>query len=269
MRVRRVLSAILPRAECGGALEYDWCHLRHLGRARCTCGFKNPEPDYLVTRVDKEAHEFTVRELCHAKDGVAPEYTYHIGTYSITNLYNLVSALVTARELGVSAKDLQRTLADGKVNVTAARFSEETVKGMRLVNTASKGENSTATSTALATICREAGDKAVVLMLADYYLATNPKKTEYTGWYYQADFEYLADPAIKQVIVQGANSDDLLLRLLMAGIDKDNIYLAETEQEAADMVELDGIDGVFCAYDIFNGEQADAFRTRVAERLRG
>ena len=256
--------------ECGGALEYDWCHLRHLGRARCTsCGFKNPEPDYLVTRVDKEAHEFTVRELCHAKDGVAPEYTYHIGTYSITNLYNLVSALVTARELGVSAKDLQRTLADGKVNVTAARFSEETVKGMRLVNTASKGENSTATSTALATICREAGDKAVVLMLADYYLATNPKKTEYTGWYYQADFEYLADPAIKQVIVQGANSDDLLLRLLMAGIDKDNIYLAETEQEAADMVELDGIDGVFCAYDIFNGEQADAFRTRVAERLRG
>ncbi len=256
--------------ECGGALEYDWCHLRHLGRAHCTsCGFKNSEPDYLVTRVDKEAHEFTVRELCHAKDGVAPEYTYRIGTYSITNLYNLVSALVTARELGVSAKDLQRTLADGKVNVTAARFSEETVKGMRLVNTASKGENSTATSTALATICREPGSKAVVLMLADYYLATNPKKTEYTGWYYQADFEYLADPAIKQVIVQGANSDDLLLRLLMAGIDRDNIYLAETEQEAADMVELDGIDGVFCAYDIFNGEQADAFRARVAERLRG
>ena len=35
------------------------------------------------------------------------------------------------------------------------------------------------------------------------------------------------------------------------------------------MVELDGIDGVFCAYDIFNGEQADAFRARVAERLRG
>ena len=129
-----------------------------------------------MTRVDKEAHEFTVRELCHAKDGVAPEYTYRIGTYSITNLYNLVSALVTARELGVSAKDLQRTLADGKVNVTAARFSEETVKGMRLVNTASKGENSTATSTALATICREPGSKAVVLMLADTTLPPIPRR---------------------------------------------------------------------------------------------
>lgn len=255
--------------ECGGALEYDWCHLRHLGRARCmACGFKNPEPDYLVTDVNKDAHEFTMRELCHAVDGEAPEYTYHIATYSITNLYNLVSALVTARELGVSAEQLQDVLADGKVNVTAARFSEETVEGLRLVNTASKGENSTATSTALATICREPGSKVVVLMLADYYLATNPKKTEFTGWYYQADFEYLADPAVKQVVVQGANSDDLLLRLLMAGIDADTIFMAETEREAADLVELEGIDGVFCAYDIFNGDQAQAFRERVAERIR-
>lgn len=255
--------------ECGGALEYDWCHLRHLGCARCVaCGFKNPEPDYLVTDVNKDAHEFTMRELCHAVDGEAPEYTYHIATYSITNLYNLVSALVTARELGVSAEQLQDVLADGKVNVTAARFSEETVEGLRLVNTASKGENSTATSTALATICREPGSKVVVLMLADYYLATNPKKTEFTGWYYQADFEYLADPAVKQVVVQGANSDDLLLRLLMAGIDADTIFMAETEREAADLVELEGIDGVFCAYDIFNGDQAQAFRERVAERIR-
>lgn len=255
--------------ECGGALEYDWCHLRHLGRARCVaCGFKNPEPDYLVTDVNKDAHEFAMRELCHAVDGETPEYTYHIATYSITNLYNLVSALVTARELGVSAEQLQDVLADGKVNVTAARFSEETVEGLRLVNTASKGENSTATSTALATICREPGSKVVVLMLADYYLATNPKKTEFTGWYYQADFEYLTDANVKQVIVQGANSDDLLLRLLMAGIDPADIYMAETEQEAADMVELEGIEGVFCAYDIFNGDQASAFRERVAERIR-
>lgn len=255
--------------ECGGALEYDWCHLRHLGRAHCmSCGFANPAADYLVTRVDKEAHEFTVRELCHEVDGVAPEHAYHIGTYSITNLYNLLAAVVTARELGVSAEALQETLGSGSVNITAARFSEREEAGVRLVNTASKGENSTATSTALATICREPGSKVVALMLADYYLASNPKKTEYTGWYYQADFEYLADPAIKQVVVQGANSDDLLLRLLLAGIEPAKIRLAETETEAADMVDLDGVDGVFCAYDIFNGEQADRFRDRVAERIR-
>lgn len=255
--------------ECGGHLEYDWCHLRHLGRARCTsCGFTNPAPDYLVTDVDRAACTFTVRELCHRQpDGTVPSCTYRIGTYSITNLYNLVAALVAARELGVSAADLQNTLGGGSVNITTARFSEQTVRGVRLVNTAAKGENSTATSTALATVCREPGPKAVVLMLADYYLASNPKKTEFTGWYYQADFEYLASPEIRQVVIQGANSDDLLLRLLLAGIERERIVLADTDQDAADAINLDGIDGVFCAYDIFNGEQADRFRERVAQRI--
>ena len=35
--------------ECGGRLEYDYCHLRHLGRARCTaCGLTNPEAQYVM-----------------------------------------------------------------------------------------------------------------------------------------------------------------------------------------------------------------------------
>lgn len=139
--------------------------------------------------------------------------------------------------------------------------------GVRLVNTASKGENSTATSTALGTIVREPGAKAVVLMLADYYLATSAKKTEYTGWYYQADFEYLTDPQVKQVIVMGANSDDLVLRLLLAGIDSDCIKTVPDEASAAAAIDLDGLDGVFCAFDIFNGGQAERFRDHVARRL--
>lgn len=264
--------------ECGGRLEYEYCHLRHLGHAHCvSCGFTNPEPDYLVTRVDEAAREFTVAELCHATDAstpasraaTAPAYTYRIGTYSITNLYNLLAALVCARELGVLAETLETILGGGRVNVTAARFSERTVAGVRLVNTASKGENSTATSTALATIVREPGAKAVVLMLADYYLANNPKKTEYTGWYYQADFEYLADPQVKQVVIMGANSDDLLLRLLLAGIDPSRIQTVPDEASAAAAINLTDIDGVFCAFDIFNGEQADRFRDQVARRLEG
>ena len=69
------------------------------------------------------------------------------------------------------------------------------------------------------------------------------------------------------MVVQGANSDDLLLRLLLAGVDPARIKLAETETDAADLIDLEGIDGVFCAYDIFNGEQADRFRDRVAQRI--
>lgn len=252
---------------CGGALSYDWCHLRHLGRARCeSCGFSNPEPDYLVTRVDRAAGTFTLRELCHEGE---PERAYQMGAYSITNLYNLVAATVTARELGIPAADLERTFASGAVAVTSARFSERTAAGMRLVNIAAKGENSTATSATLATVCREPGDKCVVLMLSDYYLATSKTRTEFTGWYYQADFEHLASDDVKQVVIQGATADDLLLRLLMAGIDEDRIRVVGSVEEAADVVRLDGVESVFCAYDIFNGPQAEAFRDRVSRRLEG
>ncbi|MDY4040886.1 MAG: MurT ligase domain-containing protein [Collinsella sp.] len=250
---------------CGGALSYDWCHLRHLGRAHCEgCGFTNPAPDYLVTRVDRAAGTFTLRELCHEGE---PECTYQMGAYSITNLYNLVAATVTARELGVSAADLERTFASGAVAITSARFSERTVAGTRLVNIAAKGENSTATSATLATVCREPGDKCVALMLSDYYLATSKTRTEFTGWYYQADFENLAAADVKQVIIQGATADDLLLRLLMAGIPEERIHVVESVEEAAEAVRLDEVGSVFCAYDIFNGPQAEDFRDRVSKRL--
>ncbi len=255
--------------ECGGRLEYDWCHLRHLGHAHCVnCGFTNPEPDYVVTRVNKEAHEFTVAEPCHAgTDGVAPEHTYHIGTYSITNLYNLLAALVTAREMGIPAPALQKTLGEGCVNITASRFSEKNVAGVRLVNIASKGWNSTATSASLAAICDEPGTKVVALFIADFEVAKDPKTTEFVGWYYQVDFELLKHEDVRQVIILGDYTDDLMLRLRLAGIDPAKITVAADDLDAGDKAELEGIDGVYCAYDIHGLEQIERFRNRVAERL--
>lgn len=250
--------------ECGGKLEYDYCHLRHLGHAHCTsCGFTNPEPSYLVTAVDREAHTFTVRE-CAAPG--TPSYTYRFGVYSITNLYNLFAATVVARELGLSPEAIAASLERG-INVTAARYAEQEVGGKRLVALASKGENSTATSVALDTIRREPGDKIVVLMLADAHKAESPVNTEYIGWYYQSDFEYLTDPAIKQVVVQGVTSEDLLLRLRLAGVDPAKLNMVKTPEEAADAIDLTRADSVFWAYDIFNGADVEKSRERLIARI--
>ena len=61
--------------------------------------------------------------------------------------------------------------------------------------------------------------------MSDYYLATNPYSSEYTGWYYQTDFEYLVDPLVEQIVVVGARGEDLMLRLLLAGIDPARIIV--------------------------------------------
>ena len=259
-----IVSDLTACPECGAALEYDYCHLRHLGRAHCTkCGFTNPEPDFEVIRVNREAQTFTVREN---REPGAPEYDYHIDTYSITNLYNLLATIVVARRLGLAPEAIAASL-EKSVRITKLRYSAEEEQGFRLVNVAAKGENSTATSTAIQSICREPGNKAVVLIMSDYYLATNPYSSEYTGWYYQTDFELLNDPQVKQVIVVGARGEDLMLRLRLAGVDGSRVSLVPDAETAARTVALGGIDGVFFAYDIFNGDQVARCRDGVRERL--
>lgn len=259
-----IVSDLTACPVCGGRLSYDWCHVRHMGRAHCeSCGFTNPEPDFEVVSVDAEAGRFTVRE--NHEPG-APEQSYPIAQYSITNLYNLLSAIAVARRLGVSAADIAASLEQG-VSITALRYGAEEVGGVRLVKVAAKGEISTATSTALQILAGEPGEKVVALLLADEYHTQDPCLSEYTGWYYQTDFECLADPAIRQVVVMGERREDLHLRLLLAGVEPRRIRLAADPDECARLLDLTGAEGVYVAYDIFNGPMADSVRDQVRARL--
>ena len=87
-----------------------------------------PARDRVIVALDCDAHTFTVCERCHEGE---PTHTYHFGNYSITNLYNLFSTVVVARELGLSAEAIAASLERG-INVTALRYTEKTVGGKRL-----------------------------------------------------------------------------------------------------------------------------------------
>ena len=151
--------------------------------------------------------------------------------------------------------------------MTALRYTEKTVGGKSLVAVASKGENSTATSVALDTIRKEPGSKAVIVMLADAHKAANPKETEYIGWYYQTDFEYLNDLGIEQIVIQGATNLDLLPRLRMANIDPAKLHMVETPEQAAQAVDPMSVDSVFWAFDIFNGGDVEKSRELIGKKI--
>ncbi len=239
--------------KCGGRLEYDYCHLRHLGRARCTaCGLTNPEAQYVMTSVDREAHTFTVEERLIEGH---PCSTYHFGTYTVANLYNLFAATVAAREMGLSPEQIARSL-DGRVNITAERYMERRVGRHRIVNIASKGENGTATSVAFDTIRKEPGTKAVVLMLSDAHMAEKSTEVEFTGWLYQADYEYLLDPQVRQIVVVGETATDQVLRMSLAGIDPAIVTHADSVPEAIAAVDYAGVDATFIAFCVSNVDVA-------------
>ena len=250
--------------ECGGKLAYDYCHMRHIGHARCErCGLTNPQPDYEVTSVNRADGTFDVLER---KPEGEKTFTYRIKSYSITNLYNLLATVVAARELGLSPQQIAKSLKGG-VNIIPERLTERRIGGKRVMSLAIKSENATAASVVLDTIRKEPGTKAVVLMLSVVHKADNPTQIEFMGWLYQADFEYLNDPSIKQVVLEGEQNEDLLLRLLLAGIPREKISVVATPEEAARTVDVSA-DSVFLDVDIFSSHpKTEAFCSEFEKRM--
>ena len=251
---------------CGGHLTYDYCHLGHVGRVRCdTCGLTNPAAAYEAVTVNTSDQLITVRE--NAAPG-GPSERYHFSAGSVTDLYNLLSAITATRELGLSAQEIASALRSG-VGIVESRYSEVVAGGKRLVRIASKGENGMACSRGFANIRREPGSKAVVLMLEDYYMAKDPTSTEFIGWFYETDFEYLADPGIRQVVITGVRSEDMLLRALLAGIDPAKIACAKDGIEAANVVDWEHVDAVYYSHAIHNEHVAEESRNHLARLIEG
>ncbi len=249
--------------ECGGHLTYRYCHLGHIGALTCdSCGLTNPASDFRVESVDYDAQTMAVRE---AADGSLTPYHFSAG--SITDLYNLLGAIVAARGAGLTREQIQAALNDG-VGIVTSRYSEKVVAGRRIVNLASKGENGMACSRGFANIKREPGSKVVVLMLEDYYKAKDTKSTEFTGWIYETDLEYLADPSIQQIVLAGVRSQDMLLRMLLAGIDRNKVTLVRDGDEAADAVRWRDAQTIYYSHAIHNEIPAEKSRDRLVARIK-
>ena len=136
------------------------------------------------------------------------------------------------------------------------------------MNLASKGENGMACSRGFANIKREPGSKVVVLMLEDYYKAKDTKSTEFTGWIYETDLEYLADPSIQQIVLAGVRSQDMLLRMLLAGIDRNKVTLVRDGDEAADAVRWRDAQTIYYSHAIHNEIPAEKSRDRLVARIK-
>ncbi len=234
---------------CGGHLTYRACHLGHIGQLTCdNCGCTNPESSFDAVAVDYDTNTICVREN-KAADGSMGEYHFSAG--SVTDLYNLLAAISCARTLGISAEKIAHALSNG-VGIVAVRYDEAVAGGKRLVRIAAKGENAMASSRGYANVRRLPGTKAVILMSDNNHLAKNVNEAEYVGWIYETDFEFLADDDIKQIVVTGTHCEDLVLRLLLAGVDRSRIATAKDGIAAADCLDYEHVDSVCFSHAVDN-----------------
>ena len=90
-------------------------------------------------------------------------------------------------------------------------------------------------------------------------------EVENPAWTYDADYEYLADDSIGQIVVGGVRRYDQALRLAIAGVDPGRIVTVESETGTADVVRIEGVDQVFNLHSVHN---ALSTGNLVQERLR-
>ena len=99
----------------------------------------------------------------------------------------------------------------------------------------------------------------------DYFDAAHT--VENTAWFFDADFEFLADPSVTQIVVAGARHWDVYLRLLMAGADPKRMdHMADTAGAAA---ALRPADAVFILYDVYTIGLANRVKDQVKEQWKG
>ena len=87
-------------------------------------------------------------------------------------------------------------------------------------------------------------------------------------WLYDNDFELLNDKSVKKIILTGENTLDYKLRLLLAGIDEDKIFISEDYKEADKYLTLDKSD-IYLICDVDYGHWGQEVTENIKKRLDG
>lgn len=235
---------------CGEKLNYSFKHYNHIGRASCVCGFKTPEIDFDVKRTEN-GEAVIMHNGC--------EERYKLPNNRITDLYNVAAAVAFSRSFGLSYEQVASAMSE--VKVVKSRYDSFNAMGKEVLVSLAKGQNPVACSGVCDFIRHEKGNKAVIMILEDLYDAK--RTSENIAWIYETDFEFLKGDDVKQIIVGGKRADDYMVRLLIAGIDKNKIFCCRSETDTVGYLKPELFDKLIIMYDLFNVESLDNIKAQL------
>lgn len=235
---------------CGNKLEFAFRHYNHIGRAKCSCGFSSPEIDF-----DVKASENNEAVIIHNGN----EERYKLPNNRITDLYNTAAAVTFSRTFGLSYEQVAKAMSE--VKVVKSRYDSFNAGEKEVLVSLAKGQNPVACSGVCDFIRRESGNKAVIMILEDLY--DSKRTSENIAWIYETDFEFLKGDDIKQIIVGGKRADDYMVRLLIAGIDKEKIVCCRNETDTPGYLKPELFDKLIIMYDLFNVESLNSIKEQL------
>ena len=216
---------------CKAPMEYDYVHYNHIGSYRCTkCGHARPATDYTATAVDLAQGQLTIDN----------SVTIQLAFRSIYNVYNILAAYAACRECGIATDTIAGVINNYILkNGRMQKFTLGQHHGTLLT---SKHENSIAYDTNLRYIASSKADCAV-LVIVD--AVSRKYFTSETSWLWDIDFDQLAGPHVKKIILSGRYANDLAERFSFTAINPAVWSVVPDIAAAAGALEVEGSEDLY------------------------
>lgn len=220
---------------CGAPLEAEYIRYNHIGRMRCTaCDFASPEPDFTITKINRETKTFTVRHDDQEEE-------FHLINDNIVNLYNFCGIIALLSNLGLSYEQISAGFKETKIVKT--RFDQIQSGALTITMQLSKGQNPTASARCFSYVSKRPGNDKAIIFIGD-----NFEDSESPCWFFDSNYSYLKDPSINQIILSGPRCKDQYLRAQLAGVDVNKIRTIMDSKAGADILDTNLSKDIYVLY---------------------
>lgn len=214
---------------CHSVLKYRSVNYSSLGDFSCpNCDFKSPEIKYEIEKIsslDQNHSKFFI-------DGKA----YEVNVGGIYNIYNALTAVSVAYELGLSYEEIYDGLKKQK-NVFGR---QENVKIFGKNLTINLVKNPTGLNQVIDLVRLEKDSISLICLLNDNYADGLD-----VSWIYDSYYEKLSDLDIRDIYVSGKRKKDMKRRLEIAEISDVDIIEFDYEQEIKDIIKNSKTDNIY------------------------
>ena len=255
----RTVKDIVYCPDCGGRLVADYLRYNHIGRMHCPdCGKHSPDPDFLVTAIDRENGTFTV-----SHDG--REDTFNLINDNIVNVYNFCGAITLLTKLGLTYEQICKGFTDGQI--VKSRYDNIEVDDRRITMLMAKGQNPIACTRCYSYVSKcEGQDKRLLIMVDDK--SDNTNNSENMCWIYDCDYTPLKDESISQILFAGPRCKDHILRALIAGVPADKMRMTDNFIDIPNKLDTKDGKDFYILYDLYSVDTATGISKELSEKLR-
>lgn len=207
--------------KCQHILSYHSNTYANLGKYYCAhCDFKRPNLTYRIQTLDELA-------LDHSTFTIEGQ-TFTIPVAGLYNIYNALAAYSVARFMGVSPAEIERGFTSAERVFGRQEFFE--VKGKKVLLNLVK--NPVGLDQVLALIALDKVPYDFISILNNRYADGTD-----VSWIWDGNYEQITDFPIQKVYTAGMRSEDITLRLKVAGIPEEQITPLENLEAVITTIE--------------------------------